>query len=74
MISDYAVFGVLIHPYMLALIFAILVSRPVCLLINRAGFYRFVWHPGLFDMAVFFLLYGIFVWMFVPGLLSGAFA
>lgn len=72
--TRYYVFeGVSFHPYMLALILAIAASRPVCLVLGRLGFYRHVWHPGLFDMAVFFLLYGAFVWMFVPELLSGMF-
>lgn len=74
MIREYEIWGVLVHPYMLALILAIVASRPLCLLLSRLGFYRYVWHPGLFDMAVFFLLYGAFVWLFVPDLLSSLFA
>lgn len=74
MIREYDICGFFMHPYMLALILAITGSRPLCLLLNRCGLYRYVWHPGLFDMAVFFLLYGAFVWLFVPDLLSSLFA
>jgi hypothetical protein len=27
-------------------------------LLQRVGFYRLVWHPGLFDLAMFVLLWG----------------
>jgi hypothetical protein len=27
-------------------------------LLQRVGFYRLVWHPGLFDLAMFILLWG----------------
>jgi hypothetical protein len=70
LIREYAIWGVFVHPYMLALVLAIAASRPFCLVLNRCGFYRYVWHPGLFDMAVFFLLYGVFVWVFVPDIMS----
>jgi hypothetical protein len=73
MIHDFAFWGVFLHPYMIALIMAIALSRPTCVGLNRLGFYRFVWHPGLFDFAIFFLLYGVFLWLLIPDFLSGLF-
>lgn len=73
MIHDFAFWGVLLHPYMIALILAIACSRPACVGLNRLGFYRYVWHPGLFDFAIFFLLYGVFLWLLIPDFLSGLF-
>ncbi len=37
-------------------------------LLRLCGFYRLVWHPGLFDFALFIVLWGAFSTRFLPNL------
>jgi hypothetical protein len=50
--------GVLIPGLMLWAILALLLSLPVRLLLSQTGFYRFVWHRGLFDICLFIIVWG----------------
>lgn len=73
MIREYDFYGILIHPYMLALICSFAAIKPVGMLLNRVGMYRRVWHAGLFDTAVFLILYGVFVCLLIPDLIVSLF-
>lgn len=73
MIRQYDFWGIYLHPYMLALMLSFLATRPVALLLNRLNFYRHVWHFGLFDTALFIILYGIFVCFLVPDFIPSMF-
>lgn len=73
MIRDYDIYGVLVHPYVLAMLLSFIALWPLVQLLNRFGIYRYVWHAGLFDIALFFVLYGAFICLLVPGLPSGLF-
>jgi len=37
---------------------ALAVSLPLRWALERAGAYRWIWHRGLFDIALFFVLWG----------------
>jgi protein AaeX len=70
LIRDYYFYGVYVHPYMLALFLSFIVIRPLGLLLNRLNVYRHVWHAGLFDTALFIILFGVFVSLLVPDFVS----
>jgi hypothetical protein len=59
MIEELDIGGVYVSPVLgtvvLALIFAGILTR----LVRRAGLYRWVWHPHLFDLAAFILAFGL---------------
>ena len=46
-------FGVLVPSLLLWGIIAYVLARMLSKLVARAGLYRFVWHPALFDFALF---------------------
>ncbi len=54
------IFGVYVHPLLAAAILAFLVARLIELILQRLGAYRWVWHRGLFDVAVTIILWGAF--------------
>ena len=49
-------FGVLVPSFLLWTVVAYLLARIVSKLIARGGLYRHVWHPALFDFAIFVCL------------------
>jgi hypothetical protein len=63
MIGEISIYGIYV-PWLLVLaIIALGVSWPVRRLLALAGVYRLVWHPALFDLALYVvLLYGV-VWI-----------
>ena len=50
--------GVFIPGLMLWALVGLLLSIPVRWLLNETGFYRLVWHRGLFDICLFIILWG----------------
>ncbi|MBK5911793.1 hypothetical protein CCR85_09870 [Rhodothalassium salexigens] len=70
MIEDLIIDGVFVSPFLVALVLAAVAARPVGLLLNRLGLYRLVWNPGVFDAALFFLLYAGFCCLMVPDILE----
>jgi protein-S-isoprenylcysteine O-methyltransferase Ste14 len=58
MIGEIALFGVFAPAALIWAIAAGLLVVPLRRALLRTGFYRLVWHPGLFDMALFVLLWG----------------
>jgi len=52
--------GVYIHPLLAAAVLAFLAGRLIELLLARLRLYRFIWHRGLFDVAMSLILWGVF--------------
>lgn len=74
MIREYDILGVLVHPYLLALLCSLIAIKPISMLMNYAGVYRRIWHAGLFDTAVFLILFGGIVYLLVPGIAASLFS
>ncbi len=53
MIKEVDLFGVFVPPLLLYVALAALIWRPLRVLLERAGFYRLVWHPALFNLCCF---------------------
>ena len=66
MIADVNVFGVFINGGLVTALAAFVMLLPVRRLLAWATAYRLVWHPALFDIALFVILWGL-----VAFLLSG---
>jgi protein AaeX len=58
MIGEVSLFGIYVPPLLLLMLPALFVSRVVGALLARAGFYRLVWHPALFDLSLFVIVLG----------------
>lgn len=53
---DIDLFGVIVPSLLLWSIIAYVLARTLSRLIARAGCYRHIWHPSLFDFALFVCL------------------
>ena len=60
MTTEINIFGVYVHPLLIAAILAFAAARLLELLLQRLGAYRWIWHRGLFDAAVTVILWGVF--------------
>ena len=58
--------GVYVHPLLIAAILAFVAAEAVGWLLGRLRLYRFVWHRGLFDVALTIVL-----WAGIAGLITG---
>jgi len=63
MIDDINLFGVFINGALVTAALALLIQMPVRRLLMAARVYRYVWHPGLFDLALFVVLWGVVGWI-----------
>ena len=54
------IFGVYVHPLLAAAVLAFIAARLVEMILARLGVYRWVWHRGLFDIALTIILWGAF--------------
>ena len=59
MIGEINVYGVLLPPLLAWVALALLLSAGLRLGLTRLGFYRFVWHRPLFDLALLVILTGL---------------
>lgn len=59
--------GVYLHPLLLAALLAFPAAELAGWALSRAGFYRLVWHRGLFDVAMTVVL-----WAGIAALITGA--
>ena len=59
--------GVYVHPLLLAAVLAFVAAETIGWALARLGLYRFVWHRGLFDVALTVIL-----WAGCAALLGGA--
>jgi hypothetical protein len=58
MISEADVYGLLVAPMLLWIGAAMVLSAVVRRVLDWIGFYRFVWHRPLFDLALLVILVG----------------
>ena len=58
MMGELDIYGVFLPTPLLLMIATFVVSLPVRRGLRAAGLYRFVWHPPLFDLALYVILLG----------------
>jgi hypothetical protein len=58
MIGEFDLYGVLLPPLLVWLAISLPISVLLRFCFNRAGFYRFVWHRPLFDLALLVIILG----------------
>jgi hypothetical protein len=63
MIGEIDIGGVFVPTLLLWALLALAISALVRKVLSMVGAYRFVWHPALFDMALF-----VIVWAGLPAL------
>jgi Protein of unknown function (DUF1656) len=51
-------FGILVPALLVWIVLTYVLGAVLRRLLERAGFYRFVWHPALFDLALYICLLG----------------
>jgi hypothetical protein len=61
MTSDLDIYGVFVPALFAWLLIALGISLPLRRVLTWSGFYRFVWHRPLFDVALYVVLLGIVV-------------
>lgn len=67
MIGEVSLYGIY-FPWLLVLaLLALVASRVLSRVLARLGFYRLVWHPALFDAALFVLVLGALVFFSSTG-------
>lgn len=71
--NEYDIYGMFVPALLVFALFGALLTALVRRLLAAVGFYRFVWHPPLFDLALFIVDVGI-VFSLFNGLRSGAFS
>jgi protein AaeX len=64
MIGEFKFLGMYFPWMLLTSLLALLATRSLSILLARKGFYRHIWHPPLFDVAVFFIVLGLFFTIF----------
>lgn len=58
MYGEFNFYGVFIPTLIGLMLLAYVVSTGLSLLLQRAGAYRHIWHPALFNLAVYVLVLG----------------
>lgn len=58
MIAQFDIYGVYVPSLLVLLLISYLLNSALCQLLTRAGFYRWVWHPPLFNLALYILIAG----------------
>lgn len=66
MTGEFDLYGVYVPSFAAWMLIAFVASVPIRRLLARLGFYRFVWHRPLFDLALYVLLLGAVVAVAVP--------
>jgi hypothetical protein len=51
--------GVFVSSLLVFAVAAWLITQAATWILGRIGFYRFVWHRALFDMALFVIVWGV---------------
>lgn len=57
MIGEMDIAGVFVPRLLLAMVIGFALSQALRAVLRSAGFYRYVWHAGLFDVAMFVTLW-----------------
>jgi len=60
MIGEVNIYGIYIPWGVIMMLGSIVITRVISHGLARLGFYRYVWHPALFDFAVFIIVMGCF--------------
>jgi hypothetical protein len=58
MIGEISLYGIYVPWLLLMALLALTLSRALSYLLARVGIYRLVWHPALFDFAMFVIVLG----------------
>jgi hypothetical protein len=58
MFGDFNLFGVFVPRILILALVAYVLNLVLRRVLARLGVYRLVWHPGLFDLALFVLVLG----------------
>jgi hypothetical protein len=61
MIAEFDIYGVFVPALLVFAIVALLLALALTRLLEAIGFYRFVWHRPLFDIALGVILFGAVV-------------
>lgn len=61
MFSELNLFGVLVSPFVPMMALAWLITIPLTLIGNRMGLSRVVWHPALFNLAIYVIVLSLTV-------------
>lgn len=64
--------GVYVHPLLIAAMLAFILAELIGWGLSRTGFYRLVWHRGLFDVAMTVILWAALAAFLTGGSLSAA--
>lgn len=62
--NELNLFGLYVPWILLLFCLALAATRLASRLLARTGLYRFVWHPALFDVALFVILFGALNFLF----------
>ncbi len=63
MTGEFSFYGLYIPWLLLLSLLALACSRLISYVLARTGLYRLVWHPALFDFALFIILLGGFTFL-----------
>jgi hypothetical protein len=63
MIGELHIIGLFAPASLVSAIVAGLMILLIRRMLARVGFYRFVWHPGLFDLALYVVLWTSAAWL-----------
>lgn len=58
MTAEISLYGLYVPTILLLCLVALACTRACARMLMQLGFYRLVWHPALFDFALFFILLG----------------
>jgi protein-S-isoprenylcysteine O-methyltransferase Ste14 len=61
MIGEFAIDGVYLSSVLVSAVIALAAAFVLRRVLSWAGAYRFVWHPALFDTALFVILWAVVV-------------
>ncbi len=63
MIGEFSLYGVYVPWILMLSLLSVACARALSYLLARLGFYRLVWHPALFDFALFIIVLGGFIFL-----------
>jgi uncharacterized protein DUF1656 len=61
MIGEIDIFGVFVPSILVLMLIAYLINLVIRTVLDRAGFYRLVWHRSIFDLGIYVLVLGLVV-------------
>ncbi|HEX7910605.1 MAG TPA: DUF1656 domain-containing protein [Paraburkholderia sp.] len=59
MIGEIDIFGVFVPAVLVLMLIAYLINLAIRTVLDRVGFYRFVWHRSIFDLGIYVLVLGL---------------